>query len=233
MNDVPIPTGLRRTPQGIYVLESDSHLSRWIEDHKRLDIAEPQIAHYAKHIPVGGTVVDAGACLGDHACTYAKLVGPTGRVLAIEPNPLAFEALALNFERWKAVVPVCGALSDGVHGATLTVSPNAGASYITRTDSGAVSCFPLDRYVDSLMSCDLIHLDCEGWEMNALKGARAVIAKFRPAIALEINHECLERFGAQEADVLAVIADLGYQWQELEPGHGPHLAQRDILALPK
>ena len=62
-----------KTKEGIHVLKNDSHLSRWIEEHGRLDIAAHEISFFAKYIPQGGVMVDAGACLGDHTETYAQL----------------------------------------------------------------------------------------------------------------------------------------------------------------
>ena len=227
----PLPDGIIRTPEGIHVLRDDSHLSRWVEEHKRLDIAEPQIAHYAKYIPAGGTVIDAGACIGDHACTYAKLVGPSGSVWAFEPNPMAFTCLALNFERWGTVKCLNDALSFIRGRATYNRDANAGAGFISGS-SGSVDVMTLDDYAGLFTRIDFIHLDCEGMERAALLGGRAVLAKFHPAIVLEINHGCLARYGLTEADVLATLAELGYGWQEIEAGHGPHLPQRDILALP-
>ncbi len=225
------PPRLLRTPQGIYVLEHDSHLSRWIEEHGRLDIAEPQIAHYAKYIPVGGTVVDAGASLGDHALTYAKLVGPSGRVFAFEPSPLAFEALVMNFLKWNTVEPYRIALGSIRASGSFHPSLNAGAGYVT-DESGDILIRPLDEYANSFNRLDFIHLDCEGMERAAILGAREVIVKFQPVIVLEINHACLARYGLIEEDVLLVLQNIGYRWHELEPGLGPHLPQRDIIALP-
>ena len=46
----------------------------------------------------GDFVVDVGAHAGDSAVAYAVVVGPEGCVLALEPNPLAFEVLARNAE---------------------------------------------------------------------------------------------------------------------------------------
>lgn len=232
----PLPEGIIRTPEGIYVLRDDSHLSRWIEEHRRLDIAEPQIAHYAKYIPVGGTVIDAGACLGDHACTYAKLVGPSGSVWAFEPNPKSFAALKLNFSAWTNVKVYNVGLCDRNDYWTIHLSDNAGATYLMPDKAALagdqVPMLKLDEMAD-LLRLDFIHLDCEGMERDALLGARALLAKFRPTIVLEINHGCLARYGLVETDVLATLSDLGYNWREIEPGHGPHLPQRDILALPQ
>lgn len=231
--DLEIPDGLERTAEGIYVVKDDSHLSKWVRDeHHRLDIAEGQIEFYKRFIPVGGTVVDAGASLGDHTLTYAKLVGPSGRVLAFEPHPLTFQALKFNFDRWSNVICVNMGLSDRVGSLSFTREENIGASHCSN-EGEKIGVTVIDAYFDSFMSCDLIHLDVEGFETRAIMGARETIAKFKPAIVLEVNHSCLARYGLTEADVRLLLDDINYRWEELEPHHGPHLPQRDILALPK
>ncbi len=221
------------TPEGIYIVESDSHLGPWVREHRRLDIACGEIAKWAPLIPAGGVVIDAGASLGDHACTYASLVGPTGAVLAFEPHPLTFQALKLNFSRWLNVICINKALADNFTRIGFTAQTNVGASYCGFDRSaGEVDCVALDSYLPTLRRCDFIHLDCEGFETQALNGARALLAKFHPAIVLEINHGCLARYGLVEVDVLTTLRELGYGWQEVEAGHGPHLPQRDLLCLP-
>lgn len=228
-----IPEGLICTKEGIYVLEHDTHLSRWIEEHGRLDIAEKQIDFYKHLIPEGGTVIDAGASLGDHAMTYAKLVGPKGTVLAFEPNPLAFKALRINLSGYPQVDAINEALFDQAGNGSLAIHPNAGASYISEMapHREPVRLSVLDDF--NLARLDFIHLDCEGCEHRAITGAWKSIKRCRPAMVIEINHACLKRYGLQESDMRALIDHIGYGWAELEPGHGPHLSQRDILATPK
>ncbi len=230
-----IPPGLELTAEGIYVVSGDTHLSSWIRDeHHRLDVSDGQIAFYAKHIPVGGTVVDAGASLGDNSCTYAKLVGPSGRVLAFEPHPISFQGLKLNFDRWKNVICVNKALSDREGEMPFVCEVNVGASHLeVKGGDKKVPCIPLDSWFTSFERCDLIHLDCEGFETRVLMGARKTIAHFRPVLVLEVNHGCLERYGLDEMDVHVLLDDMNYRWEEIEPHHGPHCSQRDIICFPQ
>ncbi len=226
-----IPDGVIETPEGIFVLRDDTHLSRWIEEQKRLDIAEGQIAFYRQHIPVGGIVVDAGASLGDHTLTYAKLVGPTGRVLAIEPEELSFEALKLNFDRWQNVLCVRAALSDRDEYVNIHREANIGGSHIAELGS-SVRSIRLDEYLHSLTACHLIHLDVEGFEVRALNGAWEIIKKFKPAIVVEINHGALEKYGYSEQSIATLLRTFGYGYHEIEPHHHSGLSQRDVIALP-
>jgi predicted O-methyltransferase YrrM len=44
----------------------------------------------------GGVAIDVGANIGAHTLTMAKCVGPQGRVLAFEPNPLVRQVMVRN-----------------------------------------------------------------------------------------------------------------------------------------
>lgn len=232
-----VPEGLVQTKEGFYVLERDTHLSRWVEEHGRLDVAAGQIDFFKRFIPVGGVVVDAGASLGDHTLTYAKLVGPTGHVFAFEPHPLSFQALQLNFEAWKNVQTSQCALSDHLGEYGMTLHENAGMSFLGLDAVGhetvTVRCQYLDYALAGIHRLDFIHLDCEGWEVKVLSGARGLIARHRPVIVLEINHVCLARVGLTEDDVLRAIKEMGYGWEEIEPHLSSDYVQRDIICHPK
>ncbi len=236
-----IPEGVITTKEGWRVLKDDTHLSRWVEEHQRLDIAHYEIDQFfARYIPQGGTVIDAGASLGDHTATYAELVGPGGKVWAFEPHPLAYHCLAANMAAAHNTTCINRGLSDIRREATLLVlDPNAGASYITLKPtpedgpSMSVDCFPLDTYIYGFDRVDFIHLDLEGLEAQALIGATQVISKFRPVIALELNKKCMARTGVSEIILRELLTNvLGYSIQEVEPHHGPHMEQRDIICIP-
>ena len=235
MKDEKIPPGLIRTPGGVYVLESDSHLSRWIEEHGYLGIASGEIELWRRHIPFGGVVVDAGASLGDHADVYATLVGPKGRVIAFEPNPLPFQALALNMANKANVFTIHAALSDHAGMVDMSLNLNAGMAHISAASptTVAVPCVTLDEQLAQCSRLDFIHLDVEGWESKALKGGEQLIRKYKPAIVFEVNQMCLDRVGETEAMMRDLIDNLGYSWNEIiDPSKGPY-TQRDVLALPR
>lgn len=49
-------------------------------------------------IAPGSTVIDVGANIGCFTMVAAKLVGPTGRVFALEPEESTFRQLEKNIE---------------------------------------------------------------------------------------------------------------------------------------
>lgn len=224
-----LPQGVIRTSAGHYVLAEDSHLSRWIEEDRTLAARQGEVFQFLAYIPSGGVVLDAGASLGDHAYTYARRVGPFGTVIAIEPNPLAYECLRRNMEPLAQVKCLHSALSDDEGEVKLNVQLNAGASFLDK-EGVTVPCNTVDHLLADLTRLDFVHLDCEGNEPRVLAGAFQTIKKFRPIMVVEVNHEALARQELEEIDVHAQLALHGYRFQELEGT--PASIQRDILCLP-
>jgi hypothetical protein len=62
----------------------------------------------------------------------------------------------------------------------------------------------------NLERCDLIHLDIEGFELHALKGAVNTIQTCRPIIALEHWEEWYNRYQTSSAEIEQYLSGLGY-----------------------
>lgn len=226
--------GVIRTPMGVYVLEADTCLSRWIEAEGRLDIHMNlvEVREYARFIPEGGVVINAGAAVGDHAVLYSQLVGPDGRVHAIEPHPLTYDALRRNMARLSNVTTYQLALSDRESYRRITPVPNVGASYLSDDGPYPARVFRLDAAMLPILTrCDLLHLDAEGSEPAILVGAQGLIDRFRPVIVIEVQDGHLRRAGSSEEALLAQLDALGY---DISPIAGQHATgERDVLALPR
>ena len=57
--------------------------------------------YFAEQIKPGDTVIDIGANLGYYTLLAGDLVTATGRVVAVEPNPLVFELLSKSVKKAK------------------------------------------------------------------------------------------------------------------------------------
>lgn len=73
--------------------------------------------------------------------------------------------------------------------------------------SGVIPSLRIDDL--GLQVCDLIYLDVEGWELNALRGAVETIRRCRPVIAVEINRG-IEFTGASADELRSFIISHGY-----------------------
>lgn len=215
----------------VAVIEGDSHISRWVEQHGRLDIARDLIATYAKHIPEGGVVADVGACIGDHTVTYRQLVGYTGTVHAFECNPAALECLRFNltagdssyrdasdpdkscFQLGHTAMAVLHPYALGATSgfARVQQDPNAGASHLTGAVNGCgVEIKPLDEVAADWTRLDFLKIDAEGFEPFILAGGKQTILRLRPAMFIEVNAGALARYGQTPHTLIALIMSLGY-----------------------
>lgn len=123
------------------------------------------------------TFVDIGANAGIYSLTAAVLVGDSGRVLAIEPNPkvlarLQFNAALNGFDGRIVYAPYAVAEKEGSFDLTLDDS-NLGGSSLVIDRGGAritVTCRPLLDIVNEsgLSRIDMLKADIEGAEDQAL-----------------------------------------------------------------
>jgi FkbM family methyltransferase len=148
----------------------------------------------------GDTFIDVGANIGDWTLPAAKLVGPTGRVLAFEPVPHIAGALRKSAwaNRFAQVRVFEAALSDHAGEVDFSVEKeNSGGSRLGRmpddpgrTFSGhRVKVTTLDDVVgaEGLKAVALVKIDVEGFEAEVLQGATRMLAQLRPALYFEIG----------------------------------------------
>jgi FkbM family methyltransferase len=143
----------------------------------------------------GGVFVDAGSNIGNHAIYVAKAMRPS-RIICFEPNPTAYNTLALNciLNRVLGLVDlrhIGYGLSDCDNGKADIVVPekNMGAARLTQGKGGGGE-INLIRGDSALGSSkpSFIKIDVEGMEMKVLDGLSGCIANCRPRIFVEINN---------------------------------------------
>lgn len=171
-----------------------------------------EVLDYASTLRLeGATAIDIGAFMGYYTLAFASLVGPGGRVVAFEPNPVSRERLARNLSANPelagriSVESACVgeangfarfSLSDGVDSGTAsgshvsgTITPEKEEVYVSagfrEIRAEAVT---LDRFVTRAgITPTLLKIDVEGAEASVLKGALATLDAFKPTILLEVH----------------------------------------------
>lgn len=119
---------------------------------------------------------------------------------APEPNIYRFQA-ALGSRR--ELVGLSRERRDG------KPDPHEGITHVS--GSGLVPTMLLDDL--ALPMCDLVALDVEGYELEALRGAEATIARTRPVLFVEVNKNATLAGHGEEA-VRTYIRALGYSFIE-------------------
>jgi FkbM family methyltransferase len=133
--------------------------------------------HY--RIKEGDVVIDAGAYLGDFTVYAAKRVGPAGKVVAFEADPYVYHLLLRNIKLNNLTNVI--AINKGVwsHDTDLAFDSRGISSQIvtdTKNAGSLIKRIPvvgLDNEMQriGLPKVDLIKMDIEGAELQAVQGA--------------------------------------------------------------
>ncbi len=167
----------------------------------------------------GDTVVDVGANYGHFAVAAAALVGPSGRVLAFEPNPRAMARLRVNADLnniwW--IDARDAALGEAPGTATLHIPRvNSGEATLGRSvyDPATVSEVEIrvERGDAALAGLRprFIKIDVEGFETRTIAGLSGVIASARPVLTTEIVGRHLKNAGDSPEMLIAAMEGAGY-----------------------
>jgi FkbM family methyltransferase len=184
----------------------------------------------------GADLWDVGAHFGYHTLSFAVLVGPTGRVIAFEPNPANLARLALHLEQAPElrsrveVVPVALSDTDGTEDFMFSRSIASGMSSGSHLERAMVPS-PAEHYAsfertqvetrtaDALWRSGkvppprVIKIDVEGAESLILDGAFHLLRAVRPLLFLEV-HNITQMFLVQRQ-----LIDAGYRTEILDPEH--------------
>ena len=188
---------------------------------------ETLIQHcYEAELRLGDTAIDGGANYGMHTKPMAEAVGSSGRVHAFEPFPVAAEALRSVFKHNPNVIVHELALAE-VGGPAMfhCIVDDPALSSLLDRDLGplyanaARRTYPvmrtvLDRFAD--LPVRFIKLDLEGYDFYALKGARGLLTKHRPIVALECGRtDAATPAGYSADDFFGYAKEVGYEVVDL------------------
>jgi FkbM family methyltransferase len=187
----------------------------------------------------GGVVVDSGTNIGQMLLFFAPL--PRVCVHGFEPLPVAadwVDECLSNYPEWNVTIVRKG-LSDVDKDIPIQVD---GARSTARMDwyigksfpSISIEVLPLDKYLDDqeIGRVRLWKLDVEGYELQALRGARQHLEKnLIDAILVEIST-------STHSQVIDCLEECGYHPFKIAPGNRlvPYVwegaANENIVALP-
>ena len=170
--------------------------------HVILDgIWEPWVTTFmAKTVKPGMYVADVGANHGYYTVLMADIVGPEGRVLAVEPHPRTSDLLhrnvTINGFASHTDVADCAVGFFAGEILSLHVPDNEPKNaHVVHGSEAPGSLKIRSERLDDLLAgwprIDFIKMDVEGAEEAALSGAAVTIERDRPQLLLEYNiHRC-------------------------------------------
>ena len=169
----------------------------------------------------GDVVLDVGAHIGTFAVPLARRVGDAGHVVCVEGVPETASLLRRNVRRndMEARTTIVPAVVSDVREALSAHQAfgNTGAASFAASAWGEIG-IQRSETLDDLLSAypvlsrtEVVKLDVEGAELDALRGAETLIAQARPALLLEVSAEQLRRRGATVDALDDWLAEHGYR----------------------
>jgi hypothetical protein len=207
------------TPTYDYVQNTVASGNRWEPDVMALCEA---------YVKPDSVVVDVGANMGTFTVRLAQLVGPSGIVIAFEPQRIIYQQLNCNIflNKLKNVYTHNLALADTQKEVNLTpINYDAGAPGEVRIDGDLgerVLCTSLDSF--NLSNVSLIKMDVERYEPFVFDGARRTIETNRPVILFELTSLPLPDY--PEDYVISLLSTMNYNIYSISE-------YEDYIAIPK
>ena len=213
---------------------------------------EPELREIMRVVlPPEGVAIDVGANIGWHTLLMARLTGPHGRVLAVEPNPSVREDLLHNIglnrlsqidilpcavaDAERSLNFVAPAANDPASASGYVVADEAAAPASIRVEASTLDLIAARKQLDRL---DLLKIDAEGFEWPILQGGEKTIARFRPSIIFEYDEGSAARGGGSSALFSGFFRRHGYRlfavgrnWAELLDGR-PWPTIANVFAAP-
>lgn len=162
-------------------------------------------------------LLDVGALHGIFSLVFAA-GRPDAEALAIEPSPLAFPILARNAERNPAAPTRALQIAAGAAEGTIAMRldwHHLEAVSADEASAPGVLTIPV-RPLDAICAVegfipDVIKIDVEGYELEAIRGAVRLLGQVRPDLFIEAHPLHLERLGASMAELFEVLRGFGYR----------------------
>lgn len=185
--------------------------SYWLGTYDR-----SKIRHVLRYCRKGMTAYDCGAYLGYYTAVFAAAVGARGRVVVLEPDPNNFRRIALHatLNNWDraTILPVAlgvehsrvqfvlavDSAQSHIRGSVVGRTPTAFSVPERRDHEVEVECVSLDELVfeRGYPAPDVIKLDLEGAEVDALRSCPRVASEVRPVFLAELHSPVAETVAA-------------------------------------
>jgi FkbM family methyltransferase len=197
-------------------------------DHIGIEIAckgryeEPAIRAIRDLVAVrrNRVAIDVGANIGNHAVAFSESFE---EVVALEPNDTARELLEMNTAKFSNITVISFGVSNrnarvraqtftgNLGGTTILGADVEDPSWAAEESTVTLRVKRLDDILDEKLHhrIDLVKLDVEGHEIQALEGMTTILRTSRPVVAIELLRRHLSPGG--ESAALDVLRAVGYE----------------------
>ena len=176
----------------------------WEGQQEYLDL----VKYILPHLKGNSVMVQAG---GNCGRLLSSFVDHFNFIYTFEPDPINFYCLSQNVSADNVYkIQACLGKSNGTTRVQQLIRPDrphdTGGVHVC--GDGYLPMLSIDSL--NLPQCDLIQLDVEGYEYNALLGAIETINKYKPVLCVEFCERWLKRYDNTSDQIINLVEDLGY-----------------------
>lgn len=162
---------------------------------------------FGKELKSGMIVYDVGANVGYYSLLASELTGTEGKVFSFEPLPenLSFLKMHISLNETENISVVEKAVSSKASKMKFSISRNRSMNSLSNDGEIEVDVISLDEFIkQGNPSPDLIKMDIEGAEYEALNGAKEILRNKKPVLFLATHS------GELRTQCLKLLAEFGY-----------------------
>ena len=185
-----------------------------------------EIELMSKICSTGKVVVDIGAHVGLYTAIAGLGVGPSGRVFALEPDPVSFNYLQQTVKANKLAniqLVQAAASNKNDRSQLFASSTNRGDTRMYNNNNAdcviQVETLKLDDYFDTqkISTIDIIKMDIQGFEGHAIEGMKEIIRRSpRLIILMEFWPTGLTSAGTDPIELLQQLENMGLKLYEIK-----------------
>ncbi|NPA34187.1 MAG: FkbM family methyltransferase [Chlorobi bacterium] len=187
-----------------------------------------------KLIKPGFICIDIGANMGHYTVLLSKLVGPQGKVYAVEPVEPVIDILKYNTKNYTNVEILPFAIGDKDGQVEMSNLAYLNKGFVS-SGTHFIITDPLQKKKDvlfivnmkkgsevfkNLKRVDFIKCDVEGYEVNVIRELMPIIRKYKPIMLIELWKKNLDK-------ILSPLESIGYQ-SFIASGHQKLLPLSDM-----
>lgn len=209
------------------LLSIDDWVQRLVYFFGVYEFEKVETALWIEYAKKSNRILDIGSNFGYYSL-LASDVNPRSKILAFEPSPAMFQRLSynLNLNKYSNVVPLNLGVSNekGMFDFFVADSKHSGMSGLSMPDGVGGQKIKVEiETIDQVLADqggflpELIKIDVEGNELNALMGMRQMFSVCKPVFFIEIYDRNLSKFGHSREMVFDFFKDHGYSVMEVGP----------------
>lgn len=216
----------------IALLDGDTHICKWIEEHGRLDQDANMLPRMdaLKLIDRNSVVYDLGAMVGDLTAWYASRARA---VVAFEAFSDAYACLEKNISLYANASAHNITVGNGELVGYGPMANNKGSRYVQQDEQWGWTALRIDDFVGTRGFGDRIYghggerfpgpptfikVDIEGWEVRAFRGAENTLRERHPTVLCEVHRSALSRAGNSAEELHALLSGHGYRLSDFYTG---------------